>query len=172
MALWPKCTRTTCGVRSVSVMKILLPTIVVAVMSVGVVLAQEGPAEKAKDVATDTAEAAKDVAKSTAKGVKKAVKEVTGEATAHRVNVTMTEYHFAMPSTVSSGLTTFVIKNAGQKEHAFEIKGEGIDRRLSPSPKPGETARLEVNLKPGTYTITCPLDFHTLRGMKTTLTVK
>jgi uncharacterized cupredoxin-like copper-binding protein len=65
-----------------------------------------------------------------------------------------------------------VIKNAGRKEHAFEIKGQGIDRKLSPNPKPGQTATLQVDLKPGTYNINCPLPFHTMRGMKGTLTVK
>jgi len=134
-------------------------------------LAQEGPAEKAKDTAENAAEATKDAAKSTAKSVKKAVKSVTSETT-HRVNVTMTEYHFDMPSTTRPGLTTFVIKNAGRKEHAFEIKGQGIDQKLSPNPKPGQTGTLQIDLKPGTYAITCPLLFHTMRGMKTTLTVK
>ena len=137
-----------------------------------VVFAQEGPAEKAKDVVEDTAETAKDAAKSTAKGVKKAVQEVTGDVSAHKVSVAMTEYHFTMPSTVRPGLTTFVIKNTGRKEHTFEIKGEGIDQKLSPNPKPGQTETMKVDLKPGTYTITCPLPFHTMRGMKTTLTVK
>ena len=150
-------------------MKILLSIIISA--TIPFAFAQEGPGEKAKDVAKDTAETAKDVAKDTAKGVKKAVKEVTSDIT-HRVNVTMTEYHFTMPSTTRPGLTTFVIKNAGRKEHAFEIKGQGIDQKLSPNPKPGQTAKMQVNLKPGTYAITCPLLFHTMRGMKTTLTVK
>lgn len=90
----------------------------------------------------------------------------------NKVNVTMTEYHFTMPATAKAGPTTFVIKNAGRKEHTLEIKGEGIDQKLSPNPKPGETATLKVDLKPGTYTINCPLPFHTMRGMKTTLTVK
>ena len=133
--------------------------------------AQEGPAEKAKDTAENAAETTKNAAKSTARGVKKAVKSATSEAT-HRVNVTMTEYHFTMPSTTRPGLTTFAIKNAGRKEHAFEIKGEGIDQKLSPNLKAGQSATLQVNLKPGTYTINCPLPFHTMRGMKTTLTVK
>ena len=150
-------------------MKILFS--IIASLTISVALAQEGPAEKAKDVAENTAETAKDVAKSTVKGVNKAVGEVTSEAT-HRVNVTMTEYHFEMPSTTRPGLTTFVIKNAGRKEHTFEIKGEGVDQKLSPNPKPGQAATLEVNLKPGTYNVTCPVDFHTMRGMKTTLTVK
>ena len=89
-----------------------------------------------------------------------------------KINVTMTEYHFNMPATAKAGKTTFVIKNAGRKEHAFEIKGGGIDQKLSPNPKPGQTGTLQVDLKPGTYAINCPLPFHTMRGMKTTLTVK
>jgi uncharacterized cupredoxin-like copper-binding protein len=89
-----------------------------------------------------------------------------------KISVTMTEYHFDMPATAKAGPTTFVIKNTGRKEHAFEIKGEGIDQKLSPNPKSGQTGTLKVDLKPGTYTINCPLPFHTMRGMKTTLTVK
>jgi len=89
-----------------------------------------------------------------------------------KINVTMSEYHFTMPATAKAGKTTFVIKNAGRKEHAFAIKGQGIDEKLSPNPKPGQTETLQVDLKPGTYDINCPLPFHTMRGMKTTLTVK
>jgi uncharacterized cupredoxin-like copper-binding protein len=153
-------------------MKTLLPIIVSAAMSFGLAHAQETATEKAKDAVEDTAEATKDAAKSTAKSVKKAVKSATSEITGHRVSVTMTEYHFDMPATAKAGKTTFVIKNAGRKEHAFEIKGEGIDQKLSPNPKPGQSGTLVVDLKPGTYNVTCPLPFHTMRGMKTTLTVK
>ena len=84
----------------------------------------------------------------------------------------MTEYKFDMPATVKAGKTSFVIKNAGKKVHNFKIVGEGIDQKLSANPKPGQTEVLEVVLKPGTYAITCPVDFHTQKGMKTTLTVK
>lgn len=89
-----------------------------------------------------------------------------------KITVTMSEYHFDMPATAKAGKTTFVIKNAGRKEHAFKIKGEGMEQRLSPDPKPGQSGTLQVELKPGTYEVTCPLPFHTMRGMKTTLTVK
>ena len=153
-------------------MKILLSIIIGAAVSFGVVRAQETATEKAKDAVEDTGEAAKDAAKSTAKTVKKTVNSATSEVTGHRVSVTMTEYHFEMPATAKAGKTTFVVKNAGRKEHAFEIKGQGIDQKLSPNPKPGQTATLQVDLKPGTYAINCPLPFHTMRGMKTTLTVR
>ena len=88
------------------------------------------------------------------------------------VNVTMTEYQFDMPTAVKAGKTTFVIKNAGKRVHNFQIKGEGINEKLSVNPKPGQTQTLEVDLKAGTYAITCPVDFHTAKGMKATLTVK
>ena len=161
-------------VRFIGTMKIILPMIICAAIAFSLVRAQEspGPGEKAKEVAQDTAETVKETAKATGKGIKKAVKEATGEVTGHKVTVTMTEYHFDMPTTAKAGPTTFVIKNAGRKEHAFEIKGEGIDQKLSPNPKPGQTGTLQVDLKPGIYTINCPLPFHTMRGMKTTLTVK
>src|SRR5438105_2431766 len=153
-------------------MKILLPTIISVAMSFGIVRAQETAGEKAKDAVEDTAEGTKDAAKSTVKTAKKAVNSAASEATGHRVSVTMTEYHFEMPATAKAGKTTFVIKNAGRKEHTFEIKGQGIDQKLSPNPKPGQSGTLVVDLKPGTYTINCPLPFHTMRGMKSTLTVK
>jgi uncharacterized cupredoxin-like copper-binding protein len=89
-----------------------------------------------------------------------------------KINVIMTEYHFNMPATAKAGKTFFVIKNAGRKVHNFEIKGEGIDQKLSTNPKPGETQTLQMDLKPGIYAVICPVDFHTARGMKTTLTVR
>jgi len=97
---------------------------------------------------------------------------ITWAQEGQEINVTMTEYHFNMPATAKAGKTSFVIKNAGRKVHNFKIKGEGIDQKLSTNPKPGETQTLQVDLKPGIYEITCPVDFHTGRGMKTTLTVR
>ena len=81
------------------------------------------------------------------------------------INVTMTEYKFEMPTTAKAGKTTFLIKNAGKRVHNFHIKGEGINEKLSANPKPHETQTLQVDLKPGTYAITCPVDFHTQKGM-------
>jgi len=97
---------------------------------------------------------------------------VAWAAEVQKINVTMTEYHFNMPATAKAGKTEFVVKNSGRKEHTIEIKGEGIDQKLSPNVKPGQSATLVVDLKPGTYNVNCPLPFHTMRGMKTTLMVK
>ena len=150
-------------------MKILFSIIISAALSIA--LAQAQPAEKAKDAAEDTAETAKDAARTVAKAPKK-VANAVANAAAQKITVTMTEYRFNMPATAKAGKTTFLIRNAGKKEHAFAIKGQGIDQKLSPNPKPGQTGTLQVDLKPGTYDITCPMPFHTMRRMKTTLTVK
>ncbi len=91
---------------------------------------------------------------------------------AHKVNVTMTEYKFDMPASVQAGKTEFLVKNDGKSVHTFAIKGNGVNQKISPNPKPGESATLTVDLKPGTYQVTCPVDFHTAKGMKATLTVK
>jgi uncharacterized cupredoxin-like copper-binding protein len=97
---------------------------------------------------------------------------VAWAAEVQKINVNMTEYHFDMPATAKAGKIEFVVKNSGRKEHTIAIKGEGIDQKLSPNVKPGQSATLVVDLKPGTYNVTCPLPFHTMHGMKTTLTVK
>jgi len=91
---------------------------------------------------------------------------------AHKVNVTLTEYKIDMPTTLKPGKTAFIVKNAGKKKHNIEIKGEGIDQKLPTNPGPNETQVLQVVLKPGTYAVTCPVDFHPQKGMKTTLTVQ
>ena len=149
-------------------MRILLSIFIAVAIPFSFVRAQ-GPVEKATDVAEDTAET---VAKGTKKAANKAANALTPEANGHKVNVTMTEYKFEMPATAKAGKTSFVIKNAGKKVHNFKIEGQGIAQKLSANPKPGQTEVLQVVLKPGTYAITCPVDFHTQKGMRTTLTVK
>jgi hypothetical protein len=149
-----------------------MKTIFSAVLATSLLLAvgyAQNPVKDTVDTATNVGHAA---VRHAQEAIDTAPKPRMPEGDGRRVDVTMTEYHFEMPSTVRPGLTTFVIKNAGRKEHTFAIKGEGVDQKLSPNPKPGQIATLQVDLKPGTYTITCPVDFHTMRGMKTTLTVR
>jgi uncharacterized cupredoxin-like copper-binding protein len=97
---------------------------------------------------------------------------VTFAQEGQKIEVAMTEYKFDMPTTVKAGKTTFVIKNVGKRAHNFEIKGQGISEKLAVNPKPQQTETLQVDLKPGSYAITCPVDFHTQKGMKATLIVK
>ena len=156
-------------------MKLSLSTIIAIVLSLGVVWA-EGPVEKAADVAEDTAETAKNVGHKVVKGTKKAVNKavdaVTPDPDACRVDVTLSEYKIDMPTSLKPGKTAFIVKNAGKKKHNFEIKGNGIDQKLRANLGPNEAKVLHVVLKRGTYDVTCPVDFHPMKGMTAKVTVR
>jgi plastocyanin len=88
------------------------------------------------------------------------------------VEVTLTEYAIEMPESLPAGPTTFVIHNEGQKSHSFVLQGEGSEEKLSESLRPHATANLEVDLKPGTYKVYCPIGSHEAKGMARTVVVK
>lgn len=85
--------------------------------------------------------------------------------------VHLIEYAIHMPDTLPAGRVAFNVENGGKETHAFEIEGNGIEQKTSELTR-GNTASLEVDLKPGTYTIYCPVDGHAEKGMKKTVTVK
>ncbi len=88
------------------------------------------------------------------------------------VEVTLTEYKIEMPASVSAGTTTFKVTNTGKDTHGFEIEGNGIEKAIKPRLKKGESGSLQVDLKPGTYKVYCPVLGHKMRGMSLDLTVK
>ncbi len=88
------------------------------------------------------------------------------------VEVKLTEYKIEMPVSVDAGATTFNVTNTGKDTHGFEIEGNGIEKALKPRLKKGESGSLQVDLKPGTYKVYCPVFGHKMRGMSLTLTVK
>src|ERR671934_2044199 len=142
-------------------MKTLLFTIMAAAISCSVVRA-ENPVKDAVDTATNVGHAAARHTKNAADTVADAL---TPEPDGRRVDVTMTEYKFDMPTELKAGKTAFVVKNAGKKKHNFAIKGGGIDQKFPNNLTPGETRVLNVTLEKGTYEVTCPVDFHPQRGM-------
>ena len=149
-------------------MKTFLFVLTATVISCAVVRAQN-PVEDAADTAKNVGHAA---ARHTKEAVETVADALTPEADARRVDVTMTEYKFDMPTELKPGKTAFVVKNAGKKKHNLQIKGAGVDRKFQKNIAPGETRVLHVVLEPGTYEVTCPVDFHPQKGMKTTVTVK
>ena len=88
------------------------------------------------------------------------------------VEVKLTEYKIEMPASVGAGVTTFKVTNAGEETHGFEIEGSGIEKALKPRLKKGESGSLQVDLKPGTYKVYCPVLGHKRHGMSLDLTVK
>jgi uncharacterized cupredoxin-like copper-binding protein len=88
------------------------------------------------------------------------------------VEVHLTEYKIEMPTLISTGATTFNVTNTGTETHGFEIEGNGIEKALKPRLKKGENGSLQVDLKPGTYKVYCPVIGHKWHGMSLDLTVK
>ena len=81
---------------------------------------------------------------------------------------------------IRPGRVTFVVHNAGQMTHGFEMKldgsgsGSGRDREKIETRTfhSGETLRVEADLAPGVYEIECFVDGHASKGMRTTLRVR
>jgi uncharacterized cupredoxin-like copper-binding protein len=77
-----------------------------------------------------------------------------------------------MPKKLEPGKTAFVVRNAGKEKHNFEIQGAGIEKKFFADLGPDETKVLHVDLKAGTYKVSCPVKDHEGEGMKLNLTVK
>jgi uncharacterized cupredoxin-like copper-binding protein len=89
------------------------------------------------------------------------------------VDVSVTEFTIDMPTTLSAGKVRFNVTNNGAVPHSFVLEGEGISKRLANNVPPGGSAKLNADLKPGTYTVYCPVGegAHRGKGMEVTLTV-
>ena len=87
------------------------------------------------------------------------------------VTATETEFKIALPSTtIGAGSYRFDVKNDGKIDHDFVIKGNGVDEK-TPTIGAGESATLDVDLKPGTYDVYCSIPGHKQAGMDLKLTV-
>ena len=105
-------------------------------------------------------------------GTETAVTETSTAPASNTVQVTLVDYRIEMPASLPAGMTTFEIRNSGQRDHNFEIEGQGIELKLPTSLKSGQSGTLEVDLRPGTYTVYCPVGNHAEeRGMTIQLTV-
>ena len=85
--------------------------------------------------------------------------------------VHLIEYAIHMPETLPAGRVAFNVENGGKEKHAFEIEGNGIEEKTGELSR-GDSASLELELRPGTYTIYCPVNGHADKGMRRTLRVE
>lgn len=67
-------------------------------------------------------------------------------------------------ASVPSGTVRFNIKNDGSVAHAFEIQGNGIDKKTD-NIDPGKSGTLTVQLTAGKYEVSCPVAGHKEAGM-------
>ena len=93
------------------------------------------------------------------------------QASGNPVPVSLVEFEIRMSKALPAGPTTFTVTNNGTHEHNFEIEGQGIEQVFPANLQPGETNTLQIDLKPGAYTVYCPVDGHRGQGMELTLTV-
>lgn len=93
-------------------------------------------------------------------------------AVAERVEIEATSYSYSPATiTVPAGRIRFVIHNAADIVHGFEVEGQGMEEEIGEI-QPGTTDSLTVTLEePGTYEIYCPVEDHEQRGMIGTLEV-
>ena len=89
------------------------------------------------------------------------------------IRVEETEYSLKPTQSTLQKPGIYVLEavNSGETTHALEVEGEGIEK-FSDKIQPGESTKLSVDLKAGTYGLTCPVDGHEDKGMETTITVK
>jgi uncharacterized cupredoxin-like copper-binding protein len=96
----------------------------------------------------------------------------TAAAATIPIQVQLSEYEIRMPDTIPAGAQTFHIADGGHANHNFQIEGNGVSQKLVNDLTRGDTADMTVTLKPGTYTVYCPVDKHRGKGMQRTVTVK
>lgn len=83
------------------------------------------------------------------------------------VSLTLSEYRIAPQRLrVDAGRVELVVRNAGTMVHRLQIRTGDRTRTLATSPplRPGASARMVVELPPGEYVDTCPLDRHDTLG--------
>jgi hypothetical protein len=87
-------------------------------------------------------------------------------------DVQLTEYAIQIPDTLTPGRVRFKVANAGKENHNFAIEGEGVATKFSSDLPRGNSGEVSVELKPGTYTVYCPVDGHRGKGMERKVVVK
>jgi uncharacterized cupredoxin-like copper-binding protein len=125
--------------------------------------------ERAAESTRNAGRAAVDTTKKAAGAVADAV---TPDKDAREVKVRLVEHKIQMPKRIEAGKTEFVVTNAGDEKHNFEIEGQGLDKKFFLNVSPNETKTMKVDLKPGDYRVSCPVAGHEEHGMKLNLTVK
>jgi plastocyanin len=90
-----------------------------------------------------------------------------------KVDATLTEYHIALSKkSFAPGAYVFVAQNKGHEEHALAITGPGLSNKKTALLSPGQSAKLNVTLRKGSYDIFCPVPGHKALGMNVTIAVK
>ncbi|HEX7829220.1 MAG TPA: hypothetical protein VF787_06165 [Thermoanaerobaculia bacterium] len=72
---------------------------------------------------------------------------------------------------IPPGPAILTVENRGTEVHNLYIEGEGINRAAGDTIAQGATVSVDVNFKPGTYTLYCPIGDHRTKGEEVKLTI-
>ena len=73
---------------------------------------------------------------------------------------------------IPPGPAILTVENRGTGVHNLYVEGEGISRAAGDNIAAGASATVDVNFKPGTYTLYCPVLNHREKGEQVTVTIK
>jgi hypothetical protein len=80
------------------------------------------------------------------------------DTTASVISVTITDQSLRVsPIVPGSGPTTFVVRNRGRKVHTLAVAGPGLKNAKTAGIAAGRTAKLSIELRPGTYRLFDPV---------------
>lgn len=91
------------------------------------------------------------------------------------LRLTLSEYRIAPQAVrVPAGRVEVVVRNGGTTVHRLEIRSADRARTLASSPplRPGDSARLVVDLPPGDYVDTCAIERHDTLGEHGTIVAR
>ena len=99
---------------------------------------------------------------------------VSSAPAAAPIPVRETEFKITLPAAkVPAGKVTFAVQNAGKIQHDLVVTGPGGVQGTAKTPllNAGQSAKLTVTLRAGTYTLYCSVPGHRAAGMVAKLTV-
>ncbi|HKO58458.1 MAG TPA: hypothetical protein VJ276_21515 [Thermoanaerobaculia bacterium] len=95
-----------------------------------------------------------------------------GGAAPPEIQVELTEYAIRIPPQIPAGHQTLTVVDTGKERHSLVLEADGHQYKLPEPLARGDRGSLNLDLKPGTYTVYCPVDGHRGKGMSTTVVVK
>jgi uncharacterized cupredoxin-like copper-binding protein len=120
---------------------------------------------------TSTAQTATAQTTTTTASTSTATTTTTAAPSVQKIDVTESEWKIVLPKTkLSAGKYEFDVKNDGKFAHDLTIKGAGVSA-ATPTFNAGQTAKLTVDLKPGSYDFYCSIPGHKQAGMDQKVTV-
>jgi uncharacterized cupredoxin-like copper-binding protein len=123
-------------------------------------------------VTTTEREHPKQEAKEKAEKAAKVSEAGQPQGRAEAVDVTEDEFSIKLPSkNLSPGPHEFDVVNNGKTDHDLAINGPE-ERKKTPLIKPGDSAKLQVDLVKGSYKLVCTVPGHEQAGMETVIDVR